>query len=251
MKKIISLVFFLVSITSSTAIASFSAISQKASAQLNEDTISPFWKKTIAPISLIGLGILANNSSFEKELQSNLRNRVGNDFEFGIDDFLIFVPTAQMYLADLAGIEARNHWFDQSKYAFMSNAVSMSITYAIKGLTQKTRPNGEPFAFPSGHTTFAFTNATVLLKEFQNSSPILAYSGYLSAVSTGAFRMINNKHWFSDVLLGAGIGILATELVYLFEPLKNWNPFLKKKNMTLLPQLEAGYYGFYYTCRIL
>jgi membrane-associated phospholipid phosphatase len=251
MKKTITLFIFLSLFSSSTVIASLSTIPQDVSIQLKEDTISPFWKRTITPASLIGLGLLANNSSFEKELQSNLRNRVGNNFEFGIDDFLPFVPTAQMYLADLAGVEARNHWFDQSKYAFMSNLLSMSITYSIKGLAQKTRPNGEAFAFPSGHTTFAFTNATVLLKEFQDSSPILAYSGYLSAISTGAFRMINNKHWISDVLAGAGIGILATELIYHFEPLKNWNPFLKKKDMTLLPQLDVGYYGFYYACRIL
>jgi len=34
------------------------------------------------------------------------------------------------------------------------------------------------------------------------------------ATATGLMRMANNKHWLSDVLTGAGIGILSTELGY-------------------------------------
>ncbi|RYG38380.1 MAG: phosphatase PAP2 family protein, partial [Chitinophagaceae bacterium] len=36
------------------------------------------------------------------------------------------------------------------------------------------------------------------------------------AAGTGAYRMLNNKHWFSDVLAGAGIGIASADLVYWF-----------------------------------
>ena len=62
--------------------------------------------------------------------------------------------------------------------------------------------------------------------------------------------MLNNKHWFSDVLVGTGIGILAAQLVYHFEPLKNFNPFIKSKNITLLPQMNANQYGFYFAYRL-
>jgi len=162
---------------------------------------------------------------------------------------LVFVPAVEMYIADVAGVKSKNHWFDQTKNLFISNLLTMGITYSLKYAINKTRPNGSPHSFPSGHTTFAFTNATVLYNEFYESSPVLAYSGYAVAITTGAFRMINNKHWFSDVLVGAGIGILVTNLVYYFEPMKNFNPFKKSKNIVVIPSIDYDSYGFYFSYR--
>ena len=202
-------------------------------------------KKSIVPLSLIGLGILINNSDFEKNLQINIQEKVGDNYNTSIDDYLPFVPVAEMYIADMYGVKAKNHWFDQTKYLFISNLFTSIITHGLKRVTNKTRPDGSPYSFPSGHTSFAFTNATVLYEEFEDSSPILAYSGYAFAATTGAFRMINNKHWLSDVLVGAGIGILVTELVYHFEPLKNFNPFKKTKGITVVPVIDNKKYGIY------
>jgi hypothetical protein len=207
-------------------------------------------KKSIIPTTLIGLGVLITNTSFEKKTQTDLRNKVGNNYEFRIDDYLQYAPIIEMYTADALGIKAKNHWFDQTKYLFISNFISGGITQILKKSTQKTRPNGAPYSFPSGHSTLAFTNATVLLNEFHETAPILAYSGYAFATTTGAFRMINNKHWLSDVLVGAGIGILVTELVYHFEPFKNFNPFKKFKNITLMPQINDRDYGLYFAYRL-
>jgi len=205
------------------------------------------YKKAIIPISLIGVGILINNSQFEKNLQTELRDKVGNNYELRIDDYLQYVPVAELYIADILGAKSKNHWFDQTKYLLISQLLTSSITHGLKRLTLKTRPNGSSYSFPSGHTTFAFTNATVLYNEFYQTTPMLAYSGYAFATATGTFRMINNKHWLSDVLVGAGIGILVTNLVYYFEPLRNFNPFIKSKNMVLVPQLDYNNYGFYFS----
>src|SRR5690349_22769192 len=47
-------------------------------------------------------------------------------------------------------------------------------------------------------------------------------SGYAVAAATGYLRMYNNKHWFSDVMAGAGIGIASTKIAYwLYPALKN------------------------------
>lgn len=205
-----------------------------------------FLNKSFVPVSLIGLGILINNSNFERRLQTNLRNKVGNDYKFRIDDYLLYVPVAEMYMADVLGVKAKNHWFDQTKYLFISNLVSYTITGNLKTIIKKTRPDGLPYSFPSGHTTIAFTNATVLYNEFKESSPVLAYSGYAFATTTGAFKMINNKHWLSDVLAGAGIAIIVTELVYHFEPFKKFNPFKNSKNVSFYPQINEENYGFHF-----
>ena len=211
---------------------------------------SSFAKKMIIPTGLIAVGLVTNHSDFEKTLQLNLRNKVGNTYRAKIDNYLQYAPIAEMYLADMTGIKAKNHWFDQTKYLLISNLVSYTLSLSLKGTTLKTRPNGEPYSFPSGHSAFAFTNATVLFNEFKDTSPVLAYSGYIFASATGTFRILNNKHWFSDVLVGTGIGILAAQLVYHFEPLKNFNPFIKSKNITLLPQMNPNQYGFYFAYRL-
>ena len=204
-------------------------------------------RRVILPTTLIASGVLINNSQLEKDFKTNLRNKVGNNFEFRIDNYIQYAPISEMYLADLLDIKAKHYWFNQTKYLLISNIITSGITHGLKRLTRKTRPNGSYYSFPSGHTTFAFTNATVLFNEFYQTSPLLAYSGYAFAATTGAFRMINNKHWLSDVLVGAGIGIVVTNLVYYFEPLRNFNPFKKSKNISIIPQINDKNYGLYFS----
>ena len=77
------------------------------------------------------------------------------------------------------------------------------------------RPDGSnDHSFPSGHTATAFMTATMLTKEYGHKSPWIGIGAYLVATATGLMRMANNKHWLSDVLAGAGIGILSTETGY-------------------------------------
>jgi membrane-associated phospholipid phosphatase len=218
------------------------------------DTVSvnknlQLFKKSILPISLIGAGIIINNSYFEKQLNEDIQNKLNGNFKTSIDDYLIFIPVAQMYIADIAGIKLQNHWFNQTKYLLISNVVSAGIVYSIKYTFNKARPDGTPYSFPSMHTNLAFVNATVLFNEFKHTSPLTAYSGYLFAVTTGVFRILNNRHYLSDVLTGAGIGILTTELVYYFEPFKKINPFNKTENISFSPVIYKNGLGMYLTYR--
>lgn len=144
-------------------------------------------KRSILPTALILTGTVLNGSHFEKNIKTKIRNQVGNTYEFKIDNYIQYVPVVELYLADILGAKSKNHWFDQTKYLFFSQLFSSTITYSLKEITQKTRPNGHELSFPSGHTTLAFTNATVLKNEFKDSSPLLAYSGYSFAIATGTF----------------------------------------------------------------
>ena len=212
---------------------------------------SSLLKKSILPTALISIGVFFNNSRFEKKLKINLRNAVGNTYEFKIDNYIQFVPAIELLGANIIGVKGKNHWFDQSKYLFLSNLLSATITFNLKKWTGKVRPNGiGNLSFPSGHTAFAFTNATVLYEEYKDSSLFLAYSGFGFATTTGAFRMINNKHWLSDVLVGAGIGMLSTYIVYHFKPFKNFNPFKKYKNVTFFPIIFENKKGIYFTYKL-
>jgi len=208
-----------------------------------------FLHKSIVPISLVGAGLIINysNGSIGKEnLQKNIQNSFPN-FETGSDNFLLFVPAITMYTADIFKVSSKNDVFTQTKYLVIAGLTNSLITLGIKKISKEERPDGsDNDSFPSGHTSNAFVMATVLYHEFIDTSPWLAYSGYLFATTTGVFRVLNNKHWVSDVLVGAGIGIIVTDLVYRFEPLKNWNPFKNKKYRAMVsPTYKNNQFGLY------
>jgi membrane-associated phospholipid phosphatase len=60
--------------------------------------------------------------------------------------------------------------------------------------------------------------AEFLAQEYSGKSPVYGAVGYTLAVTTGILRMYNRDHWFSDVVAGAGFGILSTKLAYLVYP---------------------------------
>lgn len=106
----------------------------------------------------------------------------------------------------------------------VSDAFSVALMAAsvnlIKSTSKVMRPDGSNnHSFPSGHTATAFMCATMLHKEYGCVSPWYSIGGYVVATATGVSRILNNKHWISDVLVGAGIGILSTELGYFFADL--------------------------------
>ncbi|MEL6917460.1 MAG: phosphatase PAP2 family protein [Bacteroidota bacterium] len=202
------------------------------------------------PAALILSGILISDSQFEKDFQQDVNDRVGDDFNTSIDDYTRYVPIAQMYIADVAGIASKNHWFDQTKNMAISLLLTDLLTKRLKRGIYKERPNGfNAESFPSGHTSHAFTTASVLYEEFKDTSPLLAYSGYGFATATGSLRVLKNKHWVSDVLLGAGIGVMITKLVYHFDYLFQWNPFKESRHTVLLPNYTEGVAGVYFSVR--
>ena len=63
-------------------------------------------------------------------------------------------------------------------------------------------------SFPSGHTTVAFAAATVFAMEYKDK-PIVPILAYAAASLVGVSRITENKHWATDVLVGAGLGYLS------------------------------------------
>lgn len=100
------------------------------------------------------------------------------------------------------------------------------------------RPDGSSRnSFPSGHTATAFVGAELLRREYWEVSPWIGVAGYAVAAGTGFFRMYNNRHWLTDVLSGAGIGILSVEAAYWLYPTISKTFFRKRylKNLRLSP----------------
>ena len=101
----------------------------------------------------------------------------------------------------------------------MSNVFLNSTVYFIKNTSHQQRPDGSSYtSFPSGHTAEAFASAEFLRQEYKDVSPWYGVAGYAAATATGLLRIYNNKHWMSDVVAGAGIGIASTKLAYWLYP---------------------------------
>lgn len=149
-----------------------------------------------------------------------LRNDYLPKFNRHLDDYTQYLPAAVLLGLKLGGEPSRSSWKRMLTSDLFATAIMASIVNSLKYTTSVERPDGSNNkSYPSGHTATAFMTATMLTKEYGDRSPWIGIGAYTVASATGIMRMANNKHWLSDVLMGAGIGILSTELGYYFADL--------------------------------
>ena len=144
-------------------------------------------------------------------------------FSTNADDYLVYSGPAFTAGLTAFGIKGKHKLLEQ---AVLFSATYLLTTVVVTELKQQShvrRPdNSNDLSMPSGHTASAFAGATAYYLEYKDRSPWYGVPGYIAAGSVGAMRILNNKHWASDVLVGAGVGILMTRLVYWsFDLLKN------------------------------
>ena len=199
---------------------------------------------TLVPGTLIGVGIIGLESDWlkyqNKEIKEELLENI--DRKFTIDDFSQYVPMAATYGLKLCGVKGKHGYGDLTiilgtAYALMG--VTVNVT---KNLTKVERPDGSARnSFPSGHTATAFMGAELLRREYWNVSPWIGIAGYAVAAGTGFFRIYNNRHWLTDVLAGAGVGILSVQAAYWLYPAISKTFFHKQylKNTFISPYMSG------------
>lgn len=179
---------------------------------LSQVSQSKLFKSTYIGVPLIIGGLIEKHqdTKFRK-----LRNDYMPMFRRHIDDYTQFLPAAVMVGMKTAGVESRSSWGRMLLSDAFSIALMAGTVQVLKTSTKVMRPDGSNNqSFPSGHTATAFMTATMLSKEYGHKSPLIGIGAYGVATATGLMRMANNKHWLSDVMVGAGIGILSTEFGY-------------------------------------
>jgi membrane-associated phospholipid phosphatase len=173
-------------------------------------------KYTVAiPVTLIVTGAILSNSKFKIDLQKNI---VGNS-KTKVDNYLQFAPAGITIGLETIGMKGKHNPLQTALIFTMSNVILNSIVQPLKHFTKVKRPDNSDYkSFPSGHTTEAFASAELMRLELDGNYPWLGFTGYLMAATTGYLRMYNNKHWISDIITGAGIGIASTNLsVFIFD----------------------------------
>ncbi|WP_276911448.1 phosphatase PAP2 family protein [Hallella colorans] len=163
-----------------------------------------------APLVVEGLLIRRQDTHFRK-----LRDDYAPHFKHGADNLLQYAPAVAMYGMKAMGVKSRDSWGRMLTAHAMSWAVMGGVVNALKYTVRSPRPDGSTNnSFPSGHTATAFMAAAMLDKEYGHVSPWVGVGAYGVATATGLMRMANNRHWLSDVMVGAGVGILSTEAGY-------------------------------------
>lgn len=206
-------------------------------------------KHLILPASLITVG--AVGTAIDGMNDFHLFSRKEDVKKIRVDDYMEWGMLGWVFVCDLMGKEKHN-WVDQLFLVTLSEGMNAVMTRSLKYAVNETRPDGGPRSFPSGHTANAFLGAHIAYKEFKDSSPVLAYSGYALALFVAGSRLYNNRHWVADVVAGAGFGILSVELAYLtYFPIRN--AIARKvnsraaRNMVIAPTFNEQGGGVYFS----
>ena len=164
------------------------------------------------PLFIAGIIAKSEKNAFKQQTRHSLVTK----FKTGIDDYTQFFGPAAVVGLKLGGYEGRSDWPRLLASAGMSYGLMALFVNTIKHTAKEMRPDGSTAnSWPSGHTATAFVGATLLHKEYGlTRSPWWSVAGYGVATATGVMRVLNNRHWISDVLSGAGLGILSGELGY-------------------------------------
>lgn len=184
-------------------------------------------KPWIAPTLLMSTGTALH---FATNTKNNVRDFMQENLAYhgNVDDYLQYAPGVAVYVFNVFGLKGKNNFGNRTAILAKSYLLNGLITDRLKYGINETRPNGGVRSFPSGHTSKAFMFAHFMHREYGDLSPWFSVGAYTAAATVGTMRVAKNAHWVSDVLMGAGIGIFSTELIYLTHQYKWDNDHLKR-----------------------
>ena len=144
-----------------------------------------------------------------------LRNMHTPLFHQSYDNYLQLFPGILLTGLKLGGVKGKFEWKRLLTFIVLSIILTQLVVNSLKLACGVLRPDESNFfSFPSGHTATAFMTATLLYKEYGFKSVWVGIVAYAAAIITGMTRILNNRHWMIDVIVGAALGILLTEMAY-------------------------------------
>jgi membrane-associated phospholipid phosphatase len=193
------------------------------------------FKIAVVPLAFTTVSVLTSfhNGVLDKYSTKEFRDRNFPNYHTKLDDYIMFSPIAAVYGFDFVGIHAKNDFLNRSIILAKAEAINEILTLSLKSTLRVMRPDSSARnSYPSGHTSQAFVAATFLHKELGDQSIWYSIGGYSVATFIACSRMLNNRHWLSDVLFGAGIGIFSANLAYATHQYR-WK--YNKREMTIVP----------------
>lgn len=155
-------------------------------------------------------GIQTLDNTIMADMKKNHPN-----FHTDAADYLMWVPSASIYTMDAFKIKTKHSFKEHLLIDAGSIVITGGIGYVMRQISSHMEVyNSQNTEFPSGHTANAFRGAEIIHQELKDSHKILSYSGYLVATTVGVLRIYTQQHLLTEVLAGAGLGILSTKLTY-------------------------------------
>lgn len=177
------------------------------------------WRQLAPPLGLIAVGAITLKHTglriFNKDIQGSIKGKQKLPFDY----YIQYLPMITPYALRICGVKGIHNYLEMSIILATSYLIMSSTITILKNSVTELRPDGSSLnSFPSGHTATAFMGAEFLRKEYCHVSPFISWGGYIVAAATGVMRMHNNRHYPTDVLTGAGIGVLSTKIAYWIYP---------------------------------
>ena len=171
-----------------------------------------FSKENVAPL-LIGGAATAAAAVPNKRLEGYFRDKEPSPFRHPGDIAgakWVAAPALAGFL--LVSRTTKNKRFRSFAYTLTQGyAVNQVLITGIKKAVRSKRPNGNDYdSFPSGHTSGAFTWATIMSHHYGKKAGIPAY---MVAVYMGYARMDDRAHRLTDVVAGAALGYVVGRTV--------------------------------------
>ena len=180
------------------------------------DTLSQWRESTCLSPIIGGSLVLAGSLLTFDHGGSTLGMNFEPSFRCKADEYLRFAPGVALVGMKAFGVESRTEKWSELVVRSVGSTAIMGLTVeGTKRLAGRVRPDGsDDRSFPSGHSATAFLTASLFAKEYGHLSPWYSVGAYGVATSTALLRRMGDHHWTGDVMVGAGLGILSTELAY-------------------------------------
>ena len=178
-------------------------------------------EQLVAPIAFVGLGALGiGEKSPMRGINLAIRDglyEASKGVKLRFDDYVQYVPVAFYLTLDFMGVKAKHSFGERLAVGVVTYISVTALSQSIKYIVREPRPDtGSRNSFPSGHTMTAFAGAELVRSEYGWG---IGMGAYALATTVGFMRMYNGRHWFNDVLAGAGFGILSARIGYWMLPL--------------------------------
>lgn len=206
------------------------------------------YKKLIIPSVFIAYGLAGLKIDELRKLDRSTRYEIWEHQpgHIRLDNYTQYAPALMVYGLNIAGVQSKHNFKDRTIIYAASQLISSAFVLPLKHIAKEERPDrSNKLSFPSGHTATAFSSAQFMFREYKDTHFWVSISGYSFALFTGVYRTLNDKHWVSDVVAGAGFGILSTELAYCLYPKINALFIGKNKKATtmIIPVYQNKNFG--------
>lgn len=202
----------------------------------------------ILPGALIAVSTFGLWNDWTRSANITIRDKMTSirTRQLKFDDYVQYLPVVSYVGLGVAGAKTKHNFKERLLVTGTSYLAMGIMTNAIKYSVKEMRPDGSSRnSYPSGHTATAFMGAELVRSEYGTGYGIAAYT---IACGVAFMRIYNGRHWTTDVLAGAGIGILSARIGYWMLPVtRRWFGMERNKNkyqMTDVAFATAPFYDY-------